>query len=285
MYEKIKYELEKKLADKKLTDAHRHSLYDIDKVENMENLSVEEWSNYDKFLKYQKKTKCLYGNKLFNEIKKWLKFSKDENIGTILDFSAKHAITDLQDIYNRYNIKSFFVLKWNKIEQINDNNIPQFIILPDERLLSDNILNDINLISKKYPTIKFTMHCLESEERQNIVFKKFGMSTIEWLDKNNFLNDRLFLVHINEISDNDVDLIRKNNVKIILCPLMREPLNYKNPKIPLDLDIYFGTDAPLISKNRSLIDGAIYQAIIWIEQDEEFDSIIKVINKALTKTI
>lgn len=285
MYQKIRLELEKELSGKYLTDAHRHSLYDIGKVKNMENLSVEEWSNCDNFLKYQKKTKDLYGINLYNEIKKWLEFSKNENIGTILDFSAKHAITDLQNIYNRYNIKSFFVLKWNKIEQINDNNIPQFIILPDERLISQVIMNDIISISKKYSTIKFTMHCLESEERKNTAFKKFGMSTIEWLDKNNFLNDRLFLVHVNEISNNDINLIRKNNVKIILCPLMRKPLNYNNPKIPLDLDIYFGTDAPLISKNRSLIDGAIYQAIIWIKQGEEFDSIIKVINKALTKII
>jgi hypothetical protein len=285
MYEKIRLELEERLLGKQLTDAHRHSLYDIGKVKNMENLSVEEWNKYEKFINYQKKTKKLFDKELFNEIKDWLEFSRNENIRTILDFSAKHASNDLKSIYNKYNIKSFSPLKWTKLSEIRNNNIPQFIILPDERLLTKELINIVIAISNQYPTIKFTMHCLESVEHKKIAFKKFGMSTIEWLDKNNFLNNKFFLVHVNEISDNDIDLIRKNNVKIILCPLMREPLNYNNAKIQLDLDIYFGTDAPLISKNRSLIDVAIYQAIIWLKQGEDFDNIIEVINKALTKDI
>jgi len=285
MYGKIRLELEKELLGKQLTDAHRHSLYDIDKVENMEKLSVEEWTKCERFIKYQRKTKKLFNKELFNEIKDWLEFSANEDIRTILDFSAKHASNDLKSIYNSYNIKSFSPLKWTKLSEISSNNIPQFIILPDERLLTKELINIAIAISNQYPTIKFTMHCLESVEYKKIAFKKFGMSTVEWLDKNNFLNNKFFLVHANEISDNDIDLIRKNDVKIILCPLMREPLNYNNAKIPLDLDIYFGTDAPLISKNRSLIDGAIYQAIIWIKQGKHFDKVIEVINKALTKNI
>ncbi len=285
MYEKIKLASAKKLLGKQLTDAHRHSLYDIDKVEDMDNLSVEEWNKCEKFIQYQRKTKKLFGKELFNEIKSWLEFSANENIRTILDFSAKHACNDLKSMYNKYNIKSFSPLKWTKLSEISSNNIPKFIILPDERLLTKELINIVILISNQYPTIKFTMHCLESIEHKNIAFKKFGMSTVEWLDKNNFLNNKLFLVHMNEILDNDINLIRKNNVKIILCPLMREPLNYNNPKIPLDLDIYFGTDAPLISKNRSLIDGAIYQAIIWIKEGKDFNKVIEVINKALTENI
>lgn len=285
MYKKISLALEEKLLEKKLTDAHRHSLYDIDKVENIENLSVKEWSRNDDFLIYQKRTKKLYSLELYDEIKKWLKFSENENIETILDFSAKHASDDLKEIYDRHNIKSFSPIKWNNISKIDDNNIPKFVILPDERLLTNKIIDNAISIQNKYPTIKFTMHCLESEERKNIAFEKFKMSTIEWLGKNNFLNDKLFLVHVNEISSNDINLIIKNNVKVVLCPLMREPLQYNNPNIPLDLDLYFGTDAPLISKNRSLIDGAIYQAVIWLKQGKDFSRVIEAISKALTKSI
>jgi len=285
IYQKIKSTLIEELKDKKLTDAHRHSLYDIDKVANMMGLSVEEWSKYDKFIQYQRKTKKLYGAKLQNEIKDWIKFSKKENISTIIDFSAKHASLDLKNIYKSYNIKNFYMLKWNKIETINQVNIPDFVILPDERLLNKDILNKIKQIGATYPQIKFTMHCLESKERKNIALKKFGISSIEWLNKNNFLTEKLFLVHINEVSLYDIELIRKNNVKVILCPLMRKPLNYNEPNIPLDLDIYFGTDAPLISNNRSLIENAIYQVVLWLDNGNNFEDIIKTTVKALTKNI
>ena len=139
MTKELRKILKKKLIGKTLTDAHRHSLYDMYKIIGMEGLSVENWSSYSKFIAYQKKTKKLYGKELYNEIKEWLEFSKKESIGTILDFSAKHATNDLKNIYYKYNIKSFFVLKWNKTDQINKNNIPDFIILPDERFLSLNI--------------------------------------------------------------------------------------------------------------------------------------------------
>ena len=111
------------------------------------------------------------------------------------------------------------------------------------------------------------------------------MSTIELLDKYNFLSSKLFLVHLNEISNIDINLIRLNNVKVVLCPLMRDALGYKNLNVPLDLDIYFGTDAPLISKNRSLIDAAIYQAVLWIQNGKEFNKVIEVIRKGLVNII
>lgn len=285
MYDKIKSELEKKLIGKQLTDAHRHSLYDIDKIKNIENLSVEEWSENNDFLQYQNKTKQLYGNELFDEMQEWLEFSANENIRTILDFSAKHASDDLKRIYDRYKIKSFSPLKWNKLSKINHNFIPQFVILPDERLLTDDIIKKVLFIKKQYPTIKFTMHCLESKQHKKIALNKFGISTIEWLDKYNMLDEKLYLVHVNEVSINDIDLIRQNNVKVILCPLMRVPLKYRNASIPLDLDIYFGTDAPLISKKRSLLDTAIFQAEIWIEEGVLFDKAINTTIKSIVNTI
>jgi len=285
MYKRIKLELNEKLIGKSLTDAHRHGLYDIGKVENMENLSVEQWSRYDKFIDYQRKTKKLYDIELLNELKEWIEYSRNENLGVILDTSAKHASRDLKKIYQNYKIRNYHLIKWNKIEQINDKNIPHFIVLPDERLLSNKIISNIISISNRYPTIKFTMHCLESQNQKNVALKKFNMSTIEWLNKHNFLNERLFLVHINEVSRKDIYLIRQNNVNIILCPLMRKPLSYKNPEIPLDLNIYFGTDAPLISKNRSLIDAAIHQAIVWIKHGMNFNEVIEITSNALTKNI
>ena len=281
----IKTKLKLLIKDKYLTDAHRHSFYDIGKVKNMENLSVEEWIENSDYIKFDQKTKSLRGESLSYYIKDWLEFSYNENIREILDFSAKHAREDLKEIYNSYNIKSFLPIKWTKISQITEENIPNFIMLPDERELTGNILKHIKMIINEFPTIKLTMHCLESRFRKEIALKKFGMSTIEFLDKHNMLNNQLFLVHINEISYKDIELMRKNNVKVVLCPLIREAFNYRTPYIPQDLDIYFGTDVPLISKNRSLIDVAVKQINIWIQEGIKLDDALLSAKKALINTI
>lgn len=281
IYQKIK----DKIGDNPLTDAHRHGLYDIGKIKGLKNLSVEEWSQNSEFISYQENTKLLYGEKLRKELKDWIQFSSKENIGTVLDFSAKHASNDLQTIYKTVNIKNFITLKWNKILGITMQTIPDYIILPDERLLSKNIILEAKKISVQYPTIKFTMHCLESEERRKIALGKFGMSTIEWLNHNNFLSDKLLLVHVNELSNNDIQLIIKNRVKIVLCSLMRKPLNYQNPLIPLDLEFYFGTDAPLISGSRSLIDVAVEQALVWIENGVDIEKSISFVSTGLVREL
>jgi hypothetical protein len=220
------------LKDKFLTDAHRHSFYDIGKVKGMENLSVEEWIENSNYLEFDKQTKSLKGELLANYIKDWLEFSYNENIREIVDFSAKHARDDLKSIYDSYHIKSFSPIKWTNISKITENNIPNFIMLPDERDLTKGILENIKMLLERFPTIKLTMHCLESKFRKDLAMKKFGTSTIEFLNKHNILNNKLFLVHINEVTKIDIELIRKNHVKIILCPLIRDVFNYKTPSIP-----------------------------------------------------
>lgn len=159
-------------------------------------------------------------------------------------------------------------------------------MLPDERELTNDILKDINFVVEKFPTIKLTMHCLESKFRKDLAIKKFGMSTIEFLNKYNILNSQLFLVHINEVSQKDIELIKKNNVKIILCPLIRDAFNYKTPSIPhQNLDIYFGTDVPLISKNRSLIDVAVKQINIWVKDGVKVEEALESSQKALVNSV
>jgi len=282
----IKSQLEILLKDKYLTDAHRHSFYDIGKVKGMENLSVEEWIENSNYLKFDKKTKSLTGKALANYIKSWVEFSYDENIRTIVDFSAKHARNDLKSIYNSYNIKSFSPIKWTNISEITEDNIPNFIMLPDERDLTSDILKNIKMLLEKFPTIKLTMHCLESKFRKDLAMKKFGTSTIEFLNKHNILNNKLFLVHINEVTKIDIELIRKNHVKIILCPLIRDAFNYKTPPIPhQNLDIYFGTDVPLISKNRSLIDVAAKQINIWVKDGVKVEEALESAQKALVNSV
>lgn len=269
-----------------LVDAHRHSLYDIGVIKGLDGIPVDNWTDLSEFIFFQKKSKSLFQNDLLYAIKDWLSFSVEEGVKTILDFSAKHAREDLNLIYSGYGIKSFSPLKWNNIPNIDDLKLkPDYVILPDERGLSIQIIEDMVDFSSKFPNIKFTMHCLESVEKRLLAEKKFGSGTIEWLYNNNFLNEKLLLVHVNEISEKEVELIRDTKARVVLCPLMRKPLKYNSPNIPLDIPIYFGTDAPLISGNRSIYDAAVKQIIDWINHGVEVELAINGAFKALTRNL
>lgn len=269
-----------------LVDAHRHSLYDLEVIRGLDGVPVENWTNLAEFVLYQKKSKSLFQNDLFYAVKDWLNFSLDEGVKTILDFSAKHAREDLNSIYSEHSIKSFSPLKWSDISNIDNLKLkPDYVILPDEKGLSVQLIEDMVSFSSNFPNIKFTMHCLESVEKRLLAENKFGGSTIEWLYNNNFLNERLLLVHVNEISEKDVELIRDTKVRIVLCPLMRKPLQYNSPKIPLDIPMYFGTDAPLISGSRSIYDVAVKQIIDWINHGVDVELAINSAFKALTRNL
>jgi hypothetical protein len=272
--------------NKPLVDAHRHSLYDIGKIKGLKDISVDEWSKSLEFISYQKKTKKLYGHQLFCEIINWLRFSQKEGVRSVLDFSAKHAEKDLKKIYEQCGVRNFSLLKLINFKRENyKNTVPEFIILPDERLMTLDILNQAKEYAKMFPKVRFTMHCLESRERLKIAKHKFSMSTIEWFTKHNFLNKRLLLVHVNEVSTKDINLIRDHEAKIVLCSLMRKPLQYRTPNIPLDIPIYFGTDAPLISKNRSLLDVAVQQVGDWVNTGIDRDCATNIASKALTRIL
>ncbi len=279
-------------SDKGLVDAHRHSLYDVGSIEGIKGLSVDQWHDAPSFIHFQNKNKNLYGNYLHDKIIDWLRYSINEGVKTILDFSAKHARKDLNAIYSQYGVNSFAPIKWNDHDYLNYLNSsnkcllkPKFVILPDERMVNIDILNHAKELLKVFPGMKFTMHCMESEDRKKLAVAKFGCSTIEWLSFNEFLTDKIYLVHVNECSLNDFKLIREHEANIVICPLMRKPLKYNSPEIPTDLSIYFGTDAPIISNNRSLIDAAIIQVNEWIKFGVDQQEAVMTASKALVNRI
>lgn len=284
----IRRELKSKCSSLGLVDAHRHSLYDLGKVDGMNGIPVKSWKKNINFTNYQRFTKTLFDCDLQKELEPWLKLSLTEGISTILDFSAKHAREDLKRIYDEFGIKSFQPIKWTEINDflIGDLHlIPDFIILPDEKHLTPLILEQIIECKKIKPDIKFTLHCMESKDNKSLAYEKFGSSTVKWLFEHGVLSDDVYLVHVNEISAEDVELIKRTNAKVIICPLMRDQLGYSSPNIPLDLNIYFGTDAPMISGNRSLLDAAIIQINDWIEYGINMSDAVDVAVKCLTKKL
>lgn len=75
---------------------------------------VEQWSDDLGFLAYERRTKWLFGDDLRDALRTWIEYSCNEGVGTVLDFSGKHASADVEYIYRdvRGAIKSGGILEF-----------------------------------------------------------------------------------------------------------------------------------------------------------------------------
>ena len=109
-------------------------------------------------------------------------------------------------------------------------------------------------LAERYNVLLGT-HFMETYKQVKIIKRTYNSSPIEILEKNNLLDKNLFGAHIGCLTNKDLNIIKKRNVKLVHCPvsnakLMNDGLqtasNILNRKILLGL----GTDSP--ASNNSL---------------------------------
>lgn len=93
-----------------------------------------------------------------------------------------------------------------------------------------------NSLSMARTTIKkrkmaFTSHTSETIEEEEIIKKRFGMSSIRILQKYNLLNPNSLLIHCCYIKKNDIKLIKQSNANVVVCPTSNIRLKNKMPPI------------------------------------------------------
>ncbi len=115
-----------------LVDAHRHGLYDLSPDWSLAGVPVEQWSEVPPFVAYERRTKWLFGDELREALRPWVEFSRSEGVGTVLDFSGKHASADVDYIYSMFGVRSKVPVLWNSWRP-DTQPAPAAMILPDER--------------------------------------------------------------------------------------------------------------------------------------------------------
>jgi len=109
-------------------------------------------------------------------------------------------------------------------------------------------------LAEKYNVLLGT-HFMETYKQIKAIKIKYGYSPIEVLEKKGILNENSLGDHIGWLTDKDLNLIRRRNVKLVHCPVSNAKLmndgfqtvsNVLNKKILLGL----GTDSP--ASNNSL---------------------------------
>jgi hypothetical protein len=246
-----------------LVDAHRHGLYDLAADWSLAGVPVEKWSDAPRFLAHERQTKWLFGDELSEVLQPWIEYSRNEGVGTVLDFSGKHASADVEYVYGMFGVRSKVTVLWNSWRP-DIRPTPAVMILPDEREIGPEAAEAARAFLKSMPGGLITLHAGESEARARIGKSRFGRSIVEWLAMESLLDSRTLLVHANTLNANDFGLIVDAGAGVVMCPLTRLALSNPAPTVPQRTRIFFGTDAPLVSGSRSLMAQALAEAVRWI---------------------
>lgn len=81
---------------------------------------------------------------------------------------------------------------------------------------SKELLKKIKSVSTKTGMLIHT-HISETQSEVDQIRKMYGMTPVEYLDSIGFLDENVAAVHCAVLSDNDIDILSKRNVKVVHC--------------------------------------------------------------------
>lgn len=90
------------------------------------------------------------------------------------------------------------------------------------------------------------IHVLETEDELALMKKRYGMCSINLLNSINMLDKNVLAVHCIWLSDDDIDILRKNRVNVVHCPSSNISLGAGTAQVPEMLEkginVALGTD-------------------------------------------
>lgn len=90
---------------------------------------------------------------------------------------------------------------------------PRFILT-----CSDNLLKETNEMLKDFPGSLFHTHASENRSELEAVRKRTGKDNIESFEELNILNDRSCIAHCIWLNENEIQLMKKRNARVLHCP-------------------------------------------------------------------
>ena len=247
-----------------VADAHRHGLYDRQPGFSLAGVPVEQWNEDQRFLKHEQWTKSLRGQELSEAMRAWLQCSQEEGVGTVLDFSGKHAREEMASAYDQYGIAHFAPEWWSSWHPMATPRA-RALILPDERGLNEQAAETAREFLSTVADGFITLHALESLSSARRALEQWGFSTVAWLDHQQLLTPRTLLVHMNVATADDLRRVRDRGAHLVFCPAVRIALGNPAPPFLPRVRLHFGTDAPLVSGERRMWTQAALQYRFWCQ--------------------
>jgi len=97
-----------------------------------------------------------------------------------------------------------------------DNRITALLGPQGPDFLSEELLEKVNKISEE-KNVGIHMHVAQAARETKQMQKRYGMRSIEFLEKRGFLNERLIAVHLSEATKEEMELLAKSGASMILC--------------------------------------------------------------------
>lgn len=120
---------------------------------------------------------------------------------------------DAENAYKALEIGEDFIRKWKGHALISPMLAPH-----GTNTVTEDIFQKTMEIVKKYDTLCMC-HVSEMDYEMSYFRDKFQMTPVEWLKSIDCLNEHLLAVHCIHLTDSDIELMRKYNVKVSHCPV------------------------------------------------------------------
>ncbi|MFH1917081.1 MAG: amidohydrolase family protein [Nanoarchaeota archaeon] len=138
------------------------------------------------------------------------------------------------------------------IELAKKARIMPLIQVPNEESINEEILSEL----ESYDSYIKQGHIAECRERVGIINKNFDATLLELLDRHNFVNERLQIVHGNQLTSEEIELIRKKGASVIATPCAELKINDGMYKIKTLIDknitIGLGTDGSIWNNSNDI---------------------------------
>lgn len=188
----------------------------------------------------------------------------DDNYYTNLGRNLSDGISEgvLTYVHSHKRIKNtecYEVIRLcSNVDVVNVNESYGFMI---RNLCDDSLSNILNLFrfakAKDYPVF---LHISSSKEQDSKERKQFGGSVVQYLYSKNLLGDSVFFVHGSYLNPQELEIIRKTKVNIVVCPVAEEKLHENILSIDslerIGINWFIGTDSQAVTGSSSIIENA-----------------------------
>ena len=133
-------------------------------------------------------------------------------------------------------------------------------------LCSKNTLESVLKMSKKYDVIT-RIHVSETEKEVNNCLKENKATPIEFLEKIGWLHDKTMLVHANWVTNQELRIMKRRDVKVNHNPVSNMKLAYGRimplrKMIDMDITVSLATDGPTSNNNLDMFEDMKVSALM-----------------------
>lgn len=129
---------------------------------------------------------------------------------------------------------------------------PRFVLSSSAKLMQET-----KEMMKDFPGSIFHTHSSENTDEINAVRKKFKLNNIEYFNSLKLLDETSVLAHCIHVDSNEINLLKKNNVRVSHCPSSNLKLGSGIAPIPLFLNrgisVSLGADGAPCNNNLSML--------------------------------